>query len=245
MAQVIVERLRSDIASGRLANGRRLPLEHELIAQYGVSRAVVREALRLLESIGLIEVRRGAKGGAVVTHRTSGVVRDAMLLSFQLADVTLGQTYEALTAMAPPAARMAAERRPLETYEALSNHTAAQAELFDDPVAFGTQGHLFNSVMIANCGNDAIHLLTSSLLDIMRSTAEPLAAMISHQMSRADIRKGYEIMLGHQRRVADVIRAGDGAAAETAWRAFMERVGYRYFQLVPRELRLTRDIAPA
>lgn len=243
MAQVIADGLRADIAAGRLASGRRLPLEHELVAQFGASRAVVREALRLLESAGLIDVRRGPKGGAVVTHRTSGVVRDSLLLSFQLADVTLGQTFDALTGILPSAAGMAAEARPSETAKALDLHSDAQVDLLDDPIAFGIQGHLFHKVMIANCGNYAIHLLTSSLLDIMLATAEPLAAIISHQMIAKDIRAGNEVMLGHQRRMAEVIRAGNGRLAENAWRKYLERVAFRYFQLIPRDLLLTHDLA--
>ncbi len=244
MAQVIADGLRADIASGRLPSGGKLPLEHELIAQYGVSRAVVREALRLLESIGLIDVRRGPKGGAVVTtHRTSGVVRDAMLLSLQLADVTLGETYDALTAVVPPAARIAAELRSSETADALDRHTEAQLALLDDPVAFGIQGHLFHKTMIANCGNYALQLVTASLLDILLATAEPLAELVRHRMTADEIHEGNEIMVGHQRRMAEVIRSGDGSKAEQAWRTYLERVEYRYFQIIPRDLRLTDDIA--
>lgn len=243
MAQLIADGLRADIATGRLPCGDRLPMEHELIAKYGVSRAVVREALRLLESIGLIDVKRGPKGGAVVTtHRTSSVVRDAMLLSLQLADVTLGETFDALTAVVPPAARTAAELRPRETADALDRHTDAQFALLDDHAAFGVQGHLFHKVMIANCGNYAINLVTVSLLDILMATAAPLAALVRHKMSSGQIHDGNEIMIAHQRRMAEVIRSGDGEEAERAWRRYFERVGLRYFEIVPRELRLTEDL---
>lgn len=68
----IVARLRKMIRSGQLPLGARLPTERELCEQLGVSRLSVREALRVLESGGLIEVRLGSHGGAFVTAPTTG-----------------------------------------------------------------------------------------------------------------------------------------------------------------------------
>lgn len=66
VAEVITNELRADIASGRLPLGSRLPNERDLAAHFGVSQPTIREAIRALDSIGLIEVRHGS--GAFVTH---------------------------------------------------------------------------------------------------------------------------------------------------------------------------------
>lgn len=66
--------LESAIEDGRLVRGQRLPSERTLAAQFGVSRVVVREALRALEATGLVEVRSGA--GAFVAKTPGQVIRD-------------------------------------------------------------------------------------------------------------------------------------------------------------------------
>jgi DNA-binding FadR family transcriptional regulator len=74
----IADQIRSAIVGGRLRQGERLPPERELAEQFGVSRVTVRDALRALEAMGLIEVRVGARGGAFVTVPTGSVVGQTM-----------------------------------------------------------------------------------------------------------------------------------------------------------------------
>ncbi len=63
----LVQDLRVAIAQGRIAPGARLPTERALAEQFRVSRASVREAIRILELFGLVTVRRGRTGGVVTT----------------------------------------------------------------------------------------------------------------------------------------------------------------------------------
>jgi DNA-binding FadR family transcriptional regulator len=65
-AELIAEAVRADTRSGALRPGSRLPGEAALMQTYGVSRPTLREALRMLEHDEVIEIRRGARGGALV-----------------------------------------------------------------------------------------------------------------------------------------------------------------------------------
>ena len=62
----MASRLRNEILSGRLTEGDSLPRQEDLLADFKVSPPAVREALRILETEGLISVRRGNVGGAIV-----------------------------------------------------------------------------------------------------------------------------------------------------------------------------------
>jgi DNA-binding FadR family transcriptional regulator len=69
--ELVVEQLRRAFALGRFNPGDRMPPERELAAQLGVSRTTLREAVRVLEGEGALEVKRGARGGIIVLDRTS------------------------------------------------------------------------------------------------------------------------------------------------------------------------------
>jgi DNA-binding FadR family transcriptional regulator len=74
----IADQIRQAIVTGKLQQGERLPPERELAEQFGVSRVTVRDALRGLEAMGLIEVRVGARGGAFVTVPSGSIVGQTM-----------------------------------------------------------------------------------------------------------------------------------------------------------------------
>ena len=72
LAEMVAGALRARILSGELADGAMLPKQDELLEEFGVSLPPIREALRILETEGLITVQRGNVGGAVV-HAPAGV----------------------------------------------------------------------------------------------------------------------------------------------------------------------------
>lgn len=93
ISEVIVEQIRLLMRQGQLRPGDRLPSERDLGERFGVSRVTVREALRMLESAGLVEIRVGARGGAFVTAPSSNRVGEGLadLLTLSMlnaADVT-------------------------------------------------------------------------------------------------------------------------------------------------------------
>ncbi len=71
ISSIIVDRIKALIREGKLRPGDRLPTERELCSSFGIGRATVRDALRILETIGLVEVRVGSRGGAFVKAPSS------------------------------------------------------------------------------------------------------------------------------------------------------------------------------
>jgi len=106
---VVVEHLRRDILLGRYAPGDKLPPEREHAEHLGVSRVTLREAVRVLEGEGLVEVRRGQRGGTVIlgAQGTSAELRRSLRRRL---DEVLG-VQEFRLAIEPLAAARAAERR--------------------------------------------------------------------------------------------------------------------------------------
>src|SRR5438034_11575745 len=91
----IVDQIRAAIVGGQLKAGERLPPERELAEQFGVSRVTVRDALRALEAMGLIEVRVGARGGAFVTVPTGSIVGQTMSDMMAMSAITPEDIVEA------------------------------------------------------------------------------------------------------------------------------------------------------
>lgn len=80
----VVEQVRAAIASRSIEAGERLPSERELAEQFGVSRATLREALRALEALGLLEIRPGARGGAFATSPDDEWLTDTIASSLTM-----------------------------------------------------------------------------------------------------------------------------------------------------------------
>jgi DNA-binding FadR family transcriptional regulator len=106
-ADQVAEDLRLQILSGGLERGTRLPSEKELAAHYGVSSATVREALRALSAMSLIDVRHGS--GTFVTAETTRLLSAAMAAVVQLEKVDLFSILDVSEALYRKAVRLAAD----------------------------------------------------------------------------------------------------------------------------------------
>jgi GntR family transcriptional repressor for pyruvate dehydrogenase complex len=95
MSEAIVDQIRTLIRSEQLRPGDRLPSERDLGDRMGVSRVTVREALRVLEAGGLIEIRVGARGGAFVTAPTSSRIGSGLADLISLSPLTAAEVTEA------------------------------------------------------------------------------------------------------------------------------------------------------
>ncbi len=107
----ILDQLEEAILAGELSVGDKLPPERELAARLGVSRTSVREALRVLEALGLVEVRRGAEHGVRLREEPGNAFADILRFLVALRHLTAETVLEFRLVLQVWAAGCAAERR--------------------------------------------------------------------------------------------------------------------------------------
>ena len=214
-AQIVAERLRGAIVAGDLAMGGSLPVERELIESFAVSRTTMREAMRILETEGLLEIARGAKGGARVVGPTLALAAHAVGMVLQAQGTQLSDVQIARQVIEPPAARMVAERRDPEDLVRLKevlNQERAQIDAAEFPFA----AMRFHETLVQLSGNRTL----SAFLLVLHEIHEGVAVALSRYPSDADLRASRERFLGYHERLIALIEAGDGAAAEAHWREY-------------------------
>src|ERR1700737_2071133 len=110
-SDVLARELRERILSGELIEGTALPAERELVKQTQMSRATVREALRILEVQNLVRVRAGRAGGAFVQRPSTKSMASSVTLMIRGQKIKLADLMETREALEPFCAELAAQNR--------------------------------------------------------------------------------------------------------------------------------------
>lgn len=173
VAEIVASTLRDDILSGRLRAGDILPTQESLFHEFGVSPPALREAIHLLETDGLISVRRGNMGGAVVQLPSPERTAHMISMVLQTRAATPADVSGALLHLEPICAGMCAARadRATEVVPALQAEIDIQTAQFGDAARYVRNARRFHEVLVARCGNEPMILLIGSL-EIIWSTHE-------------------------------------------------------------------------
>jgi DNA-binding FadR family transcriptional regulator len=110
LAEVVAHSIARDISTRRLRPGDRLPSETVALTRFNVSRSSLREALRMLELLGVIRIRTGAGGGPVVSQVTSADFGSTTTFYYHLIGVTIREILEARRILEPALVRLAVEQ---------------------------------------------------------------------------------------------------------------------------------------
>src|SRR3954447_8002122 len=215
MAELVAQQLRRQIIRGELPEGAALPSEAAIMARFGVSRPTLREAFRVLESEGLIKVRRGAHGGARVQVPSGEAAARYAGLVLEFRGATLQDVYEARSVLEPPCARRLATRRTKSDIDRLRENIAATRAALDDPATHIRLNNEFHALMIEMAGNQTIIVLNSMVRHIIDLSS--FQHVEEDAGSPSLIRATKKGIRAHELLV-DYIEAKDAEQAEGLWR---------------------------
>ncbi len=232
ISEVIVDQIRLLMRQGQLTAGDRLPPERELCERFGVSRVTVREALRVLEANGLVEIRVGARGGTYVTAPSSRLVGEGIADLITLATLSAVEVTEARLVfelgIVPLVCERATEADTAALYE-ICDRSHAALEGDDFPLELSAEWH---TRYAQSAHNRAITMLVESLhgpllmsLERARDVAplhgrrgvEEHRALVDAIVAR-DVARATELMSTHLTRTAErlaAVEAGTPSAAST------------------------------
>jgi DNA-binding FadR family transcriptional regulator len=207
VSEMLANRLRGMILGRDMKPGDRLSSESELITRYGAARSTVREALRLLEAEGLIEIRRGRQGGILVRQPDLDRIRHSLAILVAMEATPLRELVEFRMLIEPAAAAAAARTATDEQCAWLW-----QVVNGDDESTFSGAANFHEAV--AKCSNNTfIAMVIAGLTEefVLESSAENLS-----QADIAATRRAH-------RAIAKAIEAHDPARAEKAMLRHIER----------------------
>jgi DNA-binding FadR family transcriptional regulator len=210
-AEIVADQIEQTIVGQRWEPGDLFGSEVELIARYGVSRAVFREAVRLLEHHGLAEMRRGLHGGLFIRQPDPQPVAKAMAVYLDFEKVEPRQLEDARLAIELFCVERVAARISEDEAGEVRAYLADEATL----AASGEGRRLYDfHVLVARLtGNPALHLFVQTLTDLtQRQPARERTRLTIDDVHTAHVK------------IAEAIIARDGALARHRMMTHLEEV---------------------
>jgi DNA-binding FadR family transcriptional regulator len=223
MAELVAQQLRRQIIRGELPEDAALPSEAVLMKRFGVSRPTLREAFRVLESEGLINVRRGAHGGARVQVPNGEAAARYAGLVLEFRGATLQDVYEARGVLEPPCARRLASRRTKADIGRLRDNIASARAALDDPPTHIRLNNAFHAMMIEMAGNQTIIVLNSMVRHIIDLSSY---LHVEEDAGTPDNIKATKKGLRAHETLVDLIEAKEPEEAERLWRTHLTEAQY-------------------
>jgi GntR family transcriptional repressor for pyruvate dehydrogenase complex len=215
----IVRQVRQLITEGRLKSGDQLPPERELAEKFMVSRTSVREALRALQSRGLIQIRAGE--GAFVSDVSVETLIEPLALVILPHREAVAELFEARRLLEPAIAALAARRATREELAEMERILEEQAREVTQGRTGVLQDTALHSAIANSAHNRAITRIVSALMDLLSQSREeslhtPGRPTRSHQdhrrilaaIKRRDEMAAHRAMLDHLIAVETLVTGG-------------------------------------
>ena len=212
VAQSVVNRILELVRTGMLRPGDRLPSERELIDILNISRPSLREALRALSILGVVDARRG--GGAYVTDLDARTLLAPLDFFLSLSGENLADAFESRRIVEVEIVRRAAQNAGAGDIEALRDMLVAHEKVLTDPVGFRILDSRFHAHLSSMAGNVVLERIAYGLynmgLSIRRRATEKIALI--HRS------------LGEHAKIVEAIAAHDADNAAIAMAAHLDHI---------------------
>ncbi len=215
-ADQVTESLIEYIASSQAQPGELLPSTADLAAQFGVSRPVVREALKALEGQGVITIVNGK--GAMIRPVSSETLETFFDRAVQMNDETIVELVEVRQPLEVQSAMLAAKRRTEEDIEGLSELMTGMRQHLHDFEIYARLDIEFHLRLAQAAHNQMLYLLIASIRETL---AEAALAGLRRRQNPAELE---QVQVLHEA-ILDAVSAGEAeAAGEAMRRHFAETV---------------------
>ena len=219
LTQAVAEHLRTLIHHGEVGPGDRLPAERELAEQLGVARISVREAIKILQQHGYVQVRRGARGGTYVTELTEPLEKWRMRMRTQVGE--FDDVIDFRIALETDAARLAAIRRDRSDLAALRAAITKLGQADSGHSVFRLADSQFHRGLARAARNARLETAIESARGELFSPHDLLPYVNPVEDSRRD----------HQQ-IYDAVRDADPDTAAGAMREHIERTRHQLREIV-------------
>jgi len=196
-SELVSDKLRSLIVEGVVPEGGNLPSEKDLVAQLGVSRATLREALRILEAEGLISTKTGPKGGIMVQRPGSAALTRSLSLLLQLEETPFSVLLEARRLLEPLCATLAAQRVTPEEMAELEAIIQQMRLNLDDTNAYIRQQLAFHLKVFAAAHNEVLRLYTVSVGELISARTTQVGLSLEQREIGLKSAEGILVALKH------------------------------------------------
>lgn len=201
------------IIESKLQPGDRLPNEADMIEQFDVGRGSLREALRILETYGLINLRSGPGGGPVLLEVSPSDVSRSFSLFLNLKGSTIRELVETRNIVDPLVARMAAEAVTPESADILRAALEREASFSDTHGVFDAAND-FHYVLARMTDNSVFNLVATALKEMY--TTRLAATGFGERLAQPHLHSEH-------REIGEAVIAGDGDLAESLMRTHLSR----------------------
>lgn len=205
-SEVIAQRIVRDIRAKGYVAGDPLETEADLCETYQVGRSTVREALRLLELQGVIQIRPGRGGGPMVGSPNSRHLASTLALLMQFSETTFRTVVETRGQIEPFSASLCAQNRDESIVRRLEDSVERMKAGLNDEAVFLAENHRFHSLVAEGGENPIVSYITNSLDWIIDGSA------LGVQYSKAD---RMSVLKAH-REISKAVAAGDSDLAYQA-----------------------------
>lgn len=213
LAEQVADQLRRRILTGELPDGSILPKEDELLVEYPISKPSLREAMRILEADGLLTVRRGKLGGAVVHRPDAANLAYTMGLVLGAGQVGLADVGTALLQVEPACAALCAQRpdRKSTVVPILRELHEESVRSVSDLQQATSASRRYHEALVRHCGNETMIILAGALEALWSAHEQNWSARVTDH-STVPVEERRAVLEDH-RQVIDAIDVGDAQRA--------------------------------